>query len=71
MTSRLDLARQGDAILKRARCDSVTGAVRDRPYRRNKNAEQRRLARNSRARRKKLGTFGPASPGRRIEIEKD
>jgi hypothetical protein len=71
MNSRLDMTRQGDAILKRARYDSITGALKDRQYYRNKNAEQRRRARHSRARRKKLGRFGPASPARRIEIGKD
>jgi hypothetical protein len=63
-----DLARKADAILKRAGRDSVTGAKMDRQYRRNKSAEQKRLGRYWRARRKQLGTFGPASPVRTIKF---
>jgi hypothetical protein len=67
--SRLDLAKQADVILKRARCDTVTGAKKDRNYRRNKRAERKRFARRWREKRKKLGKFGPASPVRVIEPE--
>jgi hypothetical protein len=65
-TRRRDLAKQGDAILKRARCDTVSGTKKDRHYRRNKRAEHKRLARHWRARRKKLGKLGAASPVRNI-----
>jgi hypothetical protein len=68
--TRLDLAKQADAILKRARHDAMTGAKIDQQYRRQKRAESVRRARRWRAKRKKLGTFGPASPVRRIEVEK-
>jgi len=64
--SRCDLARQADAMLRRARCDTVTGAKKDRQYHRAKKAERKRLARLSRARRKKLGTFGLPSPVKTI-----
>ncbi len=67
--SRLDLAKEGDAILKRARCDTVTGAQKDRNYRRNRRAERKRFARRWREKRKKLGKFGPASSVRVIEQE--
>jgi hypothetical protein len=42
---RRDLAKQGDAILKHAPCDTTTGAKQDRKYRRNERAESKRLAR--------------------------
>jgi hypothetical protein len=58
------LAKQASAILKRARCDAVTGERKDHQYRRNKRAESKRLGRHWRAKQKKLGTFGPASPVR-------
>ncbi len=64
--SRRDLAQQADAILRRARFDTITGANKDRQYRRNKRAERKRLARHWRAKRKRLGTFGPASPVRAV-----
>jgi hypothetical protein len=63
---RRQLAEQGDAILRRARCDAVTGAKQDRQYRRNKRAERKRFASHWRARGKKLGKFGAASPVRNI-----
>jgi hypothetical protein len=63
---RVDLERKADAILEGAGCDTVTGAKKDRRYRRNKIAKRRRLARLWRARRKKLGKFGAASPVRII-----
>jgi hypothetical protein len=62
-----DLAKQASAILKRARCDAMTGAKKDRNYRRNKRAENKRLRRRRRARDKQLGTFGAASPVRTID----
>jgi hypothetical protein len=68
--SRVKLAKEGDAILKHARCDTVTGAKKDRSYRRSKRAESKTRARRRRAKQKNLGTFGPASPGRHIEVEK-
>ena len=64
--SRLDLAKEGDAILKRARCDAMTGAKKDPQYRRNKRTESKRLARRWREKLKKLETLGPASPARSI-----
>jgi hypothetical protein len=65
-TSRRDLAKQAAAILKRARCDTTTGAKQDRKYRCEKRAESKRFARLWRARSKKLGKFGAASPVRNI-----
>jgi hypothetical protein len=67
-TSRLDLARQADAILDSAGCDSDTGEKKDRKYWRNKSAERKRLGRYWRARRKQLGTLGPASAVRTISF---
>jgi hypothetical protein len=63
---RLDLAKQADAILNRAHCDTVTGAEKDRQYHRNKRAERKRLGRQWRGREKKLGKLGPASDVRTI-----
>jgi hypothetical protein len=63
---RRELAKEASAILKRARCDTMTGAKQDRQYRRNKRAESKRFARHWRAGRKKLGKFGAASPVRNI-----
>jgi hypothetical protein len=68
--SRVELAKEGDEILKHAHCDTVTGGKKDRTYRRNKRAESKSRARRWRAKQKTLGTFGRASPGRRIEVEK-
>ena len=65
-TSRLDLAKQADAILRRAHCDTVTSAKMDRQYCRDKSAERKRFARHRRAKQKQLGTFGPASPVRTL-----
>jgi hypothetical protein len=67
--TRLNLAKQADVILKRARYDTMTGAKKDRHCRRNKRAERKRFARHWRAKRKKLGKFGPALPVRVIEPE--
>jgi hypothetical protein len=64
--SRLDLAKQGDAILKRARYDAMTGAKKDRQYHKKKRAESKRLGRHWRARSKKLGKIGAASPVKNI-----
>jgi hypothetical protein len=62
----LALAWAADAILKRANCDTETGAKRDRRYRRNKRAERKRFARRARARSKNFGKLGAASPVRNI-----
>jgi len=64
--SRLDLTRKADAILRGARCDAVTAARKDKHYRRNKQAKAKRLARVRRAKQKKFGKLGAASPVRRI-----
>jgi hypothetical protein len=64
--SSIALAKEADAILERANCDTTTGAKQDRPYRRNKRAESKRLARHRRTRSKRLGKFGAASPVRTI-----
>jgi hypothetical protein len=61
-----NLLKQASAILKRARCDTITAAKKDRAYRRSKRAESQRLGRHWRARKKKLGKFGAASPVRII-----
>jgi hypothetical protein len=63
---RRELAKQADAILKGARCDAMTGAKKDRAYRLNKRAENRRLSRQRRARTMKLGKLGAASPVRNV-----
>jgi hypothetical protein len=63
--SPLDLAKQADAILKGACCDTVIAAKIDKHYRRQKRAESK-LRRRWRAKRKKLGKFGAASPIREI-----
>jgi hypothetical protein len=67
MIRRGDLMTQADEILKRARCDAVTGAKKDRQFQKNKRAESRSLGRHWRARKKQLGKFGAASPVRHVE----
>jgi hypothetical protein len=62
----LNLAQQADAILRGAHFDTTTSAKEDRQYRRKKRAESKRFARLLRARSKKLGKFGAASPVRNI-----
>jgi hypothetical protein len=64
--SRLDLIKQADAILRRARFDVMTGAQKDRAYRLNKRAESKRRGRYGHAKRNTLGKFGAASPVRVI-----
>jgi hypothetical protein len=64
--SRRDLAKEARAILKRARCDIITGAKKDGRYRLNKRAQSKRLGRHWRAQRKALGKLGAASPVRII-----
>ena len=44
----------------------MTGAKKDRAYRLNKRAENKRRGPRQRAKQKELGTFGPASPVRTI-----
>ena len=65
--NRFDLARAASAILKRAGFDAVSGAKKDKKYRRHKRAEDKVAGRRFRARQKVLGKFGPASPTRLIE----
>jgi hypothetical protein len=60
--SRRDLAKEARAILKRARCDIITGAKKDGRYRLNKRAQSKCLGRQ----RKALGKLGAASPVRII-----
>lgn len=67
MKSRLDLAREGDAILRRARFDAFTGMRKNRDFRRNKKAEGKILHRLRREKEAKLGK--PASPVRMIVSE--
>ena len=69
--TKAELAKEASAILKRARCNTMTGANKDRDYRRNKRAESKRLGRHQRARTKKLGKMGPASSVRIISVEGD
>jgi hypothetical protein len=69
--SPFNLTKQADAILKRARCDIVTGARKDKQYRRNKRAERKRLGRHWRAKTQKLGKLGPASPVRPVEVKEE
>ena len=68
---RLALAKEADGLLKQARCNTMTGANKDRDYRRNRRAESKRLGRHQRARRKKLGKLGPASAVRIISAEEE
>lgn len=59
--SRLNLAKQADVILKRAGCDA-TGAKKDKSYQRQKRAKAKWLRRCQRAKAKKFGKLGAASP---------
>ena len=61
-----DLTNQADALLKGAGYDMITGVEKDKNYRRNKRAKSKRVHRHWRARSKKLGKFGAASPVRTI-----
>jgi hypothetical protein len=71
LTRRLDLLREGDVILKCARCDAVSGEKKDdKNYRRNKRAERKASKRHWREKQAKLGTsFGAASPARSVEVD--
>jgi hypothetical protein len=69
--TKTELSKAAKAILKQARCNTMTGAHKDRDYRRNKRAESKRLGRHQRARTKKLGKMGPASAVRTISVEGD
>jgi hypothetical protein len=62
-----DLAKQANAILRRARCDVITGAHKDKFYHRSKRAQARRFGRQRRVKLKKLGTLGAASPVRVVD----
>jgi hypothetical protein len=62
-----DLAREGDAILRRAHIDTFTGEKKDKQYKRNKRAERKAYTRQWRKKQAKLGTsFGAASPVRSV-----
>jgi hypothetical protein len=63
-------SKAADAILKRSRCDAMTGAKIDKKYRRDKRAESKHLGRRWREKTRKLGKLGPASPVRHVEMEK-
>ncbi len=65
-SQQLALTKEADVILKHANFDITSGAKRDRRYFRNKRAERNRRARHWRAKSKKLGNFGAASPVRNI-----
>jgi hypothetical protein len=67
--TKAELANEASAILKRAHCDARSGAKKDKQYRRNKSAQNKRFGRHWRDRRKKLGKFGAASPVRSIPPE--
>ena len=67
MSDHFDLTKAASAILKRAGFDAVSGAKKDKKYRRHKRAEDKIAGRRFRARQKVLGKFGPASPIRRID----
>ena len=69
--TKAELAKEASAILKAARCNTMTGANKDRAYRLNKRAESKRLGRHQRERVKKLGKLGPASDVRTINLEGD
>jgi hypothetical protein len=69
--TRFEFAKAGSALLKRDHRDGVSGAKLDKQYRRNKRAESKRLGRHWRAKRKKLGSLGPASPVRPVEVKEE
>jgi hypothetical protein len=50
--NRRDLLKQAEAILKRARCDIVSGATKDRDWRRTKRAESKVFGRHWRDKQK-------------------
>ena len=58
--------KKGDAILKDAQCDAMTGAPKDGHYRRAESARAKRLGPHRRMRQKQLGKFGAASAVRTI-----
>jgi hypothetical protein len=62
--SKIDLAKQADELLRRANCDALTGAKKNRRYRLNERAKNRKLGPHRREREKKLGKFGATSPVR-------
>src|SRR6516165_4419779 len=61
------LLRQADQMLRKARCDTVTGERKDHSYKLRKRAELKRARRLTRRKQWKLGKLGAASPVRRIE----
>ncbi len=63
---RVALAEQADAILRDAQCDVITGASKDSQYCRDARAKAKRLSTHRRAKTKRLGKFGAASPVRHI-----
>jgi hypothetical protein len=65
-TRRGILAQQADALLRHAQCDIVSGASKDRQYCRDARAKAKRLSAHRRAKTKRLGKFGAASPVRHV-----
>jgi hypothetical protein len=59
-------AKRAATMLMQARCDTASGAKKDRHCRR---AKAERLGCYRRAKRKRLGTFGAASPVKAIKID--
>jgi hypothetical protein len=66
--TKLALCRQADALLKRAGCDTMSAARKDRAYRKAKRAESKRRLRHYRARCKRFGKLGKASGVRTIPV---
>jgi hypothetical protein len=66
--SRREIAEEGDEILRRARCNTMTGQMKDRKYRRDKRAERKISMRHWREKKARLGTLGAASPVRSVKV---
>ena len=68
-TNKIRACRGSEGDSQASALHTMTGAHKDRDYRRNKRAESKRLGRHQRARTKKLGKMGPASDVRTISVE--
>jgi hypothetical protein len=66
MSKRRDIASKGDAILKAAGCDTMSGAKKDGKYRRDRRAERKIYARHARKKERKLCRIGRASQVKRV-----
>jgi hypothetical protein len=61
------LLRQADQMLRRARCDTVTGERKDHSYKLRKRAERKQARRLTKRKEREFGKLDAASPVRRIE----